>query len=480
MGHAIQQRETGMTRSRRGRWTLIARGVLLLAALLLLPLAAMLQMPRQTAAQSAGQDSLWAGSGGSVGACADPSSSASLSGCFASAATTWSEADVAAVATDGVNVYFATEQNGAWSCPIADLGANCTQIMAGPWPPQSCGVSACPPVALAAANGYLWIGQYTGQIYRCPSNLPYFKQKTAPSECVLLDDAGHRPVYSLLLANGTLYAGLGPYKKQGLLWSCSPNIVDSCSTLDSYGNTAAASLAAGGGYLWAGLYNGIVWRCDLNATNACDNWENAGNDNVVNSISYDGQGTLYAAIKGNSNTSKGVIWSCPTAYANGCGNLIANVYGRSVAAGAGSVFSSASPGGLHYGTSPFTAASSTWQSSLLLYLPADGPVGVGGVKVTMIANRLNQKLETRCDQSPANKIRAASVTVTGPNGFAKTLRFDVCTLSDAAVTRMFDLLDPGDYRVTVQAGKHSGEASFTIVPDKTKPVNVKLTRGIRD
>jgi hypothetical protein len=134
---------------------------------------------------------------------------------------------------------------------------------------------------------------------------------------------------------------------------------------------------------------------------------------------------------------------------------------------------------LHYGTSSFTAANvTTWKNSQLLYLPADGPVGVGGVKVTMSANRLNQKLETRCVQSPPNRIRAASVTVTGPHGFAKTLRFDVCTLSDAAaVAKTFDLLDEGTYTVTVQAGKHSGTASFTIVQDKTKTVNVKLTRG---
>ena len=119
-----------MTRSRRGRWAPITRGLLLLAAILLLPLAAMLQTPRESAAQSAGQDSLWAGSlDNAIGVCTDPSSSAALSGCFASAATTWSA--VQAVATDGVNVYFASEDDGGLSCPIADLGANCTRIMAG-------------------------------------------------------------------------------------------------------------------------------------------------------------------------------------------------------------------------------------------------------------------------------------------------------------------------------------------------------------
>ena len=127
----------------------------------------------------------------------------------------------------------------------------------------------------------------------------------------------------------------------------------------------------------------------------------------------------------------------------------------------------------------FTAASnSNWGNSVLLYLPADGPVGVGGVKVTMSTKHLTQKLEKRCDQSPANKIRAASVKVTGPNKFAKTLRFDVCALSAAAVAKTFDLLDPGDYTVTVQAGKQSGQETVTVVQDKTKTVNVTLMRGI--
>jgi hypothetical protein len=438
----------------------------------------MLQPPRESVAQSAGQDYLWAGSAnGAIGVCADPSSSAALSGCFASAASNSSRA----LATDGVNVYSASD-NGGLSCPIVDLGANCTPIMAGPWPTSR--RSSNWVTSLAAANGQIWIGQTNGEIYRCPANLPYVEQNTAPSQCVLLDDAGKRPVDSLLLANGRLYAGLGNYRAddgkamQGLLWSCSPDTVNACSTLDSYGWTTADSLAAGGGYLWAGLGNGIVWRCDLNAENACANWEKAGGE--VASLSYDGQGILYAAIESsnsNSNHPNGVIWSCPTAYANGCSNVISGVDGRQVAAGAGSVFSSTWSDGLHFGTSPFTAANTTaWKNSPLLYLPADGLAGVGGVSVKMSATSLSKKIERRCNQ-PGRTARA-TVTVTGPNDFTKTMKVGACALvKSGSMTHRVDLLDPGQYTVTAKAGKHTGEANVTIVQDRTRPVSVKLTRG---
>ena len=467
-----------MTQSRRGRWTLIARGVLVLAAALLLPLAAMLQAPRESAAQAVAQDSLWAVGSTGIGVCADPSSAAALSGCFASATSTWSVS--APVATDGVNVYFTSQPAGGLSCPISDLGANCTRIMAGPW-----GEGKFNSVlSLAAADGHIWIGQGNGEIYRCPANLPYADQDTAPSQCVLLDDAGGRWVQSLLLANGKLYAGLTcdggtgcssqEQKKQGLLWTCSPDTVNACSTLDSYGYTYATSLAAGGGYLWVGLNNDIIWKCDLNATNACATLDKAGAP--VNSISYDGQGTLYAAIAEVSASKPGMIWSCPTAYTNGCSNVLSGVDGEQVAAGAGSVFSSTWSDGLHFGTSPFTAASATtWKNSHLLYLPADGPVGVGGVSVNISAKSLSKQIEKRCAK-PGRAARA-TVTVTGPNDFAKTMKVGVCALvKSGAMKHRVDLLDPGDYTVTVQAGKHSGTANVTIVQDTTKRVKVTLAR----
>ncbi|MFM9107636.1 MAG: hypothetical protein ACKOWF_13165, partial [Chloroflexota bacterium] len=145
--------------------------------------------------------------------------------------------------------------------------------------------------------------------------------------------------------------------------------------------------------------------------------------------------------------------------------------------GAGSVFSSTSAGGLHFGTSPFTAASSsTWAGGDLVYIPAGGPVGVGGVRVSMTTDSLNHRLEKRCVQSLANKIRAATVRISGPNGFAKSQRFAVCTLANAAaVVRTFDLLDPGDYTATVQIGKRSEQETFTVKPNRTTKANLKLT-----
>ena len=59
--------------------------------------------------------------------------------------------------TDGVNVYYAGNHGGL-SCPIADLGANCTQIMAGPWP-ESATVSV---TALAASTARSGSGNKTG------------------------------------------------------------------------------------------------------------------------------------------------------------------------------------------------------------------------------------------------------------------------------------------------------------------------------
>ena len=467
-----------MTRSRRGRWAPIARGLLLLAAILLLPLAAMVQMPRQTAAQTSSQDSLWAGRQ-TVAACANPSSPASLAGCFSAPAAVAGK--ISAVATDGVNVYYTTQRLGGYSCPIADLGANCTRIMAGPWPKRGGFETKNIVNSLVAYDGQIWFGQATGEIYRCPANIPYAKQNNAPPGCTLLDDAGKRPVGALLLANGRLYAGLSyagegdEQKKQGILWSCDPQAVNACENLDYYGKTVAMSLAAGGGYLWAGLNNGILWRCDLNAANACANWDTAGYP--INSISYDGQGTIYAAVYDENDTygTNGVIWSCPTAAANQCSNLISGISGVSVAAGDGSVFSSTSVG-LNFGTSAFSEAFSNLKEATLLYVPAGGVTGVGGVSVALHGGKWTDTLGKRC--AAGGKGLKGSVQVTGPGGHDKTVAVNLCALAKGgSVEETFDLLDQGTYTVTVKAGKHSGEASFTIVQDRTKTVNVKLTRG---
>lgn len=461
------------TLTRRGRG--IARGLLVLAAVLLLPLAAVLQTPQQTAAQSTEQDTLWAGhyAGRKIWVCADPSSPAALTSCFNSGIDTQG-VYTKAMATDGVNVYYAGI-NGGLSCPIADRGANCTHIMAGGWGDSDV-------LSLAAADGQIWMGQENGIIYRCPANLPYAQQTTMPAQCVQLDDAW-LPVQSLLLANGRLYAGLHFYthdayhdkQDHGSLWSCDPQKADSCNQLDNYGKTVALSLAAGGGYLWAGLENGIIWRCDLNTADKCETWEYAGKDGSVTDLSYDGQGTLYAA----TNEKHGVIWSCPTASANGCSNVFSNVRGYAVAAGAGSVFSS-SDDGLYFGTSKFTGADAA-SASMLLYLPAGGPVEVGAAKVTIdTARNVGRKLAQGCraGKNPTGTVKVSWNTEYLNQTQYYTTTFKACDLTKQGVLNWsYGFLNDGDYRVTVTVGKYCGYARYTIKDAKDpKPVDVSVKR----
>jgi len=350
--------------------------------------------------------------------------------------------------------------------------------MAGPWPQSysDCSVTECNPTnfvyALAAADGMIWIGQDDGKIIRCPSNLAWAEQTVMPGACEVLDDAGKRSVQSLLLANHRLYAGLKSYgseeKKQGILWDCDPQAVNSCESLDFYGETYAGSLAAGGGYLWAGLENGIVWQCNLDTVNDCADWDTAGGP--VASVSYDGPGTLYAAISG----SNGVIWSCLTASANRCGNLISNVNGASVAAGAGSVFSSTQLG-LNYGTSPFAAAAGAFNGGQLVYVPAGGPAGVGATEVTVSAGKWTRTLDRRCDARGKNP--KATVTVRNRSGGVKSQKIGLCELRDAAsVTRVFNLLDAGAYRVEARTKKHGGSGRVTVEQDQTVKISVRMTR----
>jgi len=298
----------------------------------------------------------------------------------------------------------------------------------------------------------------------------------------VLDDAGKRAVKSLLLANGRLYAGLQNYgseqKKQGILWSCDPRAVNACKDLDSYGKTYAGSLAAGGGYRWAGLDNGILWRCDLNAKDACLDWDTAGGPITSVSYSPEGHGTLYAAVGGDH----GVIWTCSTTARDSCTNIFGkdnkdkdiNVDGKSVAAGAGSVFSSTADG-LYFGTSKYSGATSNLNGAKLIYVPAGGPVGVGGVEVHVSARKLGAKLAERCK---AGKNPKAIILAEGPKGMSKTVKAGACALArGGTVKQAFDLLDAGVYTVTVTAGKRTGQASFTITQDTTRKLNLKLKRA---
>ncbi|MFM9106990.1 MAG: hypothetical protein ACKOWF_09870 [Chloroflexota bacterium] len=452
----------------------IARGLLIVAllALALLPLAGLPPGPRRVEAQTSSQDSLWAGQYKYISACASPWSSAALSGCF-SAPTDLGKSGgtISTMAADGVNVYFATDLAGGYSCPIAELGANCTPIMTGPW-------NGATVTSLATAGGVLWIGQDNGEIYRCAANIPYAKGKNAPSGCTLLDDAGPRAVESLLLANGRLYAGLSSYGitsgKQGILWSCDPDTVNACENLDYYGSgNWATSMTAGGGYLWAALYNGILWRCDLNAANACANWDTAGN--TVYSVSYGGADNVYAAVGGKN----GAIWWCPTAAANRCSTLISGVDGYGVAAGAGGVFSSAK-NRMSFDTSAFSAVSSNLNEAYILYVPAGGVTGVGGVSVNVQGGKWTEKLGKRC--AKGGKGLKGSVQVTGPGGHDKTVAVNLCALAKGgSVKEMFDLLDPGIYTVKAETTKwkkqFSGSVTFTVETDTTVKVQVRLARA---
>lgn len=359
-----------------------------------------------------------------------------------------------------------------WSCPVAGLGSDCTRVMGGPWGDDRLTDDGqlLHTSALAAADGWLWIGQTDGRIWRCPSDLPYVEQADVPEECVLLKHvSGH--VTTLLLANGRLYAGCDP----GVLWSCDPHLVDDCTRLDDAGRNPVRSLAVGAGYLWAGLGgswpnddSGIIWRCDPHLVDHCTTWTTAGGS--VESLSYDGAGTLYAAVYPTSNVENGKIWSCPVAVKNACTEVIRDVSGFSVAAGAGGVFSSnrTTDPSLYFGTTPFAAASSVWgRSASLLYIPAGGPVALAAARVTVLLSGEAVKLAKRCQRG--GKLTAA-VSVSGPYGMKLDREVDLCEQPEVR----FAALDPGDYMVAAHLKKYRAEASFTVNDGGVTDVTLSL------
>lgn len=452
-----------------------------------LPLAAPSEeIPEAVEVRATPTDSLWVAAGASkdsrFAACADPASAESLSSCFAQA-TSGPSTSIVTTATDGVNVYFAGTGGGV-SCPVSDRGANCTHIMAGPWGAQNPNQPANFVSALVASGGQLWIGQNTGAIYRCPSNLPYGSQQNMPSGCILYATA-RAGVDSMLLANGTLYVGVASTGKsernQGFIWACDPQVAGSCTVLDTFGNRYANSMAVGAGHLWVGIgggSNGILWRCDVSATNSCDNWDTAGD--WVTSVSY-GQGTVYASV--NSKKAKqanGVVWSCSTSETNACSNLLTGIGAGAVAAGAGSVFSSNYQGSsatLSFGTSPYTKATSQgvpWQS--LVYVPASGAIGVGGLSARIKPTRSGRGLKRDCTDMGANP--TARIKVKGPHGVSVARTVDLCQFRHGkAIKEMFDLLDPGSYVVTATAKRSKETTRVTVHKDRTTPVAITLPRA---
>ena len=428
------------------------------------------ESPMQPTAAADPVNTLWAASGGNVGVCESPETAASLDTCFASPAGRWRDNNVSAVATDGVNVYF-SGKGGGLSCPLSGRGTDCTRIMAGPW-------DGSDVMALAASNGQLWIGQKDGKIYRCPANLPYQARSTKPDACVLLDDAVNRPVSSLLLANDTLYAGLGTYKKEALLWSCLPNSPNRCQDLDRPGNKTVLSLAAGGGYLWAGLDGGgPLWRCDLDKE-GCDDWAQGG---PIISVSYDGRGTLYTFIETIlSPSTYGAVLACSTAEKNTCSTVLRNAYApKMVAAAADRVYAStcdkrplyvgSPPRSLSVEATPYSQSTrDDWCQALMLHVPAEGPLGVGGIDVRVKPGKQRRPVHGRAYRRPASTAR---VTVDGRHGVSVTrtipLRNGLPTVEN------FDLLDAGRYRVTLRTAGVTRHRTVWVRADRTGAVTLR-------
>jgi len=449
----------------RGRGPRTMRGLRVLALLLLLPIATTLALPAAGMAKvprtggaspAGGVDTLWVGdrpgtsvSGATFSVCAGPTSQASIDTCFATW-TFFSELqNRQAWATDGTDVYATGSIGGGYfaveRCPVAGLGTGCARAIR----------LSAESDAIAAYAGTYWYGQNAGRIYRCDST----------DTCVLLDDAVDRPVKSLFYANGVLYAGLGgTSKQQGILWKCDPDTANQCTNLDTYGNTFASSFSAGGGYLWALLTNGILWRCDPVTVNDCADWGTPGSGQVTS----DGAGTNYVA------SWQGIL-ACPQVATGTCTTTAITSVANSVAAWNGSFFAAMGkyPPSLYTGGTPYAYDGTHWAYANLLYLPAGGPVGVGGARMTISAPELTARMEHRCARSETTP--RARIRIVGPNGMRKVTHFRVCRLRGDGVYRVLhDLLDPGLYTVRIRSGRHRGQASFTVEPDTTKRVSVAI------
>ena len=256
-------------------------------------LVAVVAASRIGASTQLSNDSLWAVSpGGTLSVCENPSSQASLDTCF-SGVPKAVDAYSSQMTSNGINVYYYDPGDGGsiFSCPISSLGDGC----------QSLGFTNLPeyyPRCMTASTDYLYLGyssangyDINGYIYRCPLD------GSSGGLCVQFNNAGKRPIYSLVLANDRLYAGLGQEvfrtplgirQGNGLIWNCDPTVANSCEDFNDPGKTDVNALAVGvgaPGYVWDGLSNGIIWRCSLDEANSCVNWYDT--DTVVSSISFD-------------------------------------------------------------------------------------------------------------------------------------------------------------------------------------------------
>jgi len=435
---------------------------------------------------SPAQDALWMVNNGtdtnvqSFGVCVDPTSQSAFAGCFAPATQTTLPSDSngnTMPVTDGVNVYFGSPRG--WSCPIADYGQNCTQVQIG-W---ATGIPSTQnsPISYAANGGYIWLGYLKGEIYRCPSDLPYTGAGTPPAGCILLDDAGNRAPYQMVYASGRLYVGLDynsdtlltDGKGGGLLWSCDPQTANSCINLDdlSANTNEVYSLAVGAGYVWVGTENNAIYRCDPVTPNSCEKWVTT--KEPISWVAYDGEGTLWATVSvnmgdGNQLINSGV-WACSTSSAQTCSTPMAGVFARQVTADAGAAFSFANAGGSQLPSGPWVwsntttgytgYAMTTGTFGPLLYIPSGGPTVAGTLRVHVrTAPAVMRRL---CAARPTVR---ASVRARGPHGIVLTRTAKLCARGRPVrnPSATFPLLDPGRYRISLRAGSLTGQVRATV------------------
>lgn len=435
---------------------------------------------------SPAQDALWMVNNGtetnvqSFGACVDPTSQSAFAGCFAPATQTTLPSDSngnTMPVTDGVNVYFGSPRG--WSCPITGYGQNCTQVQIG-WA-KGIPSTQNSPISYAANGGYIWLGYLNGEIYRCPSDLPYTGATTPPAGCILLDDAGNRAPYQMVYASGRLYVGLDynsdtlltDGKGGGLLWSCDPQTPNACINLDdlSANTNEVYSLTVGAGYVWVGTENNTIYRCDPVTPNSCETWVTT--KEPISWVAYDGEGTLWATVSvnmgdGNQLLNSGV-WACSTTSAQTCSKAMTGVFARQVTADAGAAFSFANAGGSQLPTGPWiwsnTATSytpyamTTGTYGPLLYIPSGGPTISGTLRVR--ARATPAVMRRLCAERTTVR---ASVRVRGPHGIALTRSTNLCARGRPVrnPTATFRLLDPGRYRISLRAEGLTAQVRATV------------------
>ena len=395
-------------------------------------------------------------------------------------------------ASDGVNVYavnsFLYEEGvPVSSCPIVKYGRECVSFLINP---DSAPLSVDIAVDTAGVVGppgatYLFIGSYYGDIYRCPV------ADSGSVHCTqLASQSGQRHPAGMVVANGYLWVALehGGRFGNGLLWRCGLWTNDDCQVFDDPKGPDLLSLEVGGGYLWVGRSDGVIWRCDMAAANHCAVWDTAGGS--IEALSYDGAGTLYAAVQYASKKKPGVVWSCSTAHANGCLTVPADTgtsdmrFALNVEAGGGGVFNVSgatdSQPRLNFGSLPLSDPSNDAGSMSLLYVPAGGlaPLGAARIGLPDLTGRL-AKVGALCAKAKA-RARAgkvwADLVVTGAYGVRFHRRVDVCAPNAAGWS--FGSLDPGRYSVRVRVHKIRLRGSATVSGGGVTEIRACISTGI--